>query len=373
MKGRDSSRAESGKLSARLVILLCSFLLAACGQQSSEPRVSYRNGVVIATGYTGGSPYAGWQDVLQIRTSDDPSAPLVLGDYDDATPGVIRFIPRYPPSQGVTLYVRYKPFGEPGITASFGEAADAIAPTTRAERIYPSTDEWPANTLKMYVQFSAPMARGDAYRYIRVLDAEGRAVEGPFVEIEPELWDPTGTRLTLLFDPGRIKRGLVDNESSGPPLMPGRSVTIEVDPAMRDARGAPLAEKFTRTIRVTDALRLPVDEKQWRIDAPKSASDDLVIAFPRPLDHALAQRAISISRDGARVAGKVALEDNETRFRFTPESPWRSGRHEILVDGVIEDLAGNRLGKLFDVDTSDPTQSTSATPSATIAFEVVAS
>src|SRR5690606_27898227 len=154
----------------------------------------------------------------------------------------------------------------------------------------------------MYVAFSAPKASGDAYSHIRVVDADGRVVEGPFVEIEPELWDPTGTRLTLLFDPGRIKRGLVDNESSGPPLMPGRTVIIEVDAAMRDARGAPLAEKLTRTIRVSDAVREPVDVKTWRIEAPASASGDLVITFPRPLDRALAQRAISVSREGIGVA-----------------------------------------------------------------------
>jgi hypothetical protein len=225
----------------------------------------------------------------------------------------------------------------------------------------------------MYVQFSAPMAGGDAYRHIRVLDADGRAVEGPFVEIEPELWDPGGTRLTLLFDPGRIKRGLVDNEESGPPLMPGRSVTIEVDPAMRDARGAPLAEKLTRTVRVTQAVREPVDVKAWRVGAPKAASDNLVITFPRPLDHALAKRAISISRQGSPIAGKITIEEDETRFRFTPDSPWRIGHHEIVVDGVIEDLAGNRLGKVFVVDTSDPTHSTSATPSVTIPFDVAPS
>jgi hypothetical protein len=307
--------------------------------------------------------------VLVVRAGDDPAAPAMLGDYRKSG-DVITFTPRFPPSPGVKLHVSFTDESKQTLTSTFGEAADALAPTTRAARIYPSTDEWPANTLKMYVEFSAPMASGDAYRHIRVLDADGRVVEGPFVEIEPELWDPTGARLTLLFDPGRIKRGLVDNESSGPPLMPGRTVTIEVDPAMRDARGAPLSEKLTRTIRVTDAVREPVDVKAWRVTAPKSASDDLVIVFPRPLDHALAQRAISISREGVRIAGKVVLEDSETRFRFTPDSGWKSGAHEIVVDGVIEDLAGNRLGKVFDVDTSDPTQSTNATPSATIAFDV---
>jgi hypothetical protein len=273
----------------------------------------------------------------------------------------------------VKLHVSFTDARRQILTSTFGGGADAVAPTTRAARIYPSTDEWPANTLRMYVAFSAPMASGDVYAHIKVLDADGHVVEGPFVEIEPELWDPTGTRLTLLFDPGRIKRGLVDNESSGPPLMPGRTVTIEVDPAMRDARGAPLAEKLTRIVRVTDAVREPVDVKTWRVEVPRSARDDLVITFPRPLDHALAQRAISISHGGVRVPGKIALEDNETRFRFTPDAGWKSGAHEIVVDGVIEDVAGNRLGKVFDVDTSDPTQSTSATPSATIPFDVTAS
>ena len=345
-------------------------MLAACG--GHEQSLTYEDGVVRASGWSGPAPAGGWESVLVVRAGDDPAAPAMLGEYRKSG-DVITFTPRFPPSPGVKLYVSFTDESKQTLASTFGKAADALAPTTHAARIYPSTDEWPANTLKMYVEFSAPMASGDAYTHIRVRDAEGRIVEGPFVEIEPELWDPTGMRLTLLFDPGRIKRGLLDNESSGPPLMPGRTVTIEVDPAMRDARGASLSEKLTRTVRVTDAMREPVDVKAWRIEAPKSASDDLVITFSRPLDHALAQRAISISREGSRVAGKVALEENETRFRFTPAAPWRSGRHEIVVDGVIEDLAGNRLGKVFDVDTSDPAQSTSATPSATIAFEVAAS
>jgi hypothetical protein len=369
MRGLHFNRAEGGKLSARSVILACALLLTGCG--GHEQSLTYEDGVVRAAGWSGPAPQDGWESVLVVRAGDDPGAPAMLGEYRKSG-DVITFTPRFPPSPGVRLHVSFTDAAKQTLVLTFGEAADALAPTTRVTHIYPSTDEWPANTLKMYVVFSAPMASGDAYTHIGVRDAEGRIVEGPFVEIEPELWDPTGTRLTLLFDPGRIKRGLVDNESSGPPLMPGRTVTIEVDPAMRDARGVPLAKKLTRTVRVTDAVRLPVDVKAWRVEAPKSASGDLVIAFPRPLDHALAQRAISISHAGVQVAGKASLDENETRFRFTPDSPWRSGRHEIIIDGMIEDLAGNRLGRVFDVDTSDPTQSTSATPSATIAFEVAA-
>jgi hypothetical protein len=83
-------------------------------------------------------------------------------------------------------------------------------------------------------------------------------------------------------------------------------------------------------------------------------------------------RSTSVTRDGSLVAGKISLEENETRFRFHPDGAWAPSRYAIRVDGVIEDLAGNRLGKLFDVDTSDSTQSSSATPHAEIAFDVSA-
>jgi hypothetical protein len=291
----------------------------------------------------------------------------MLGDYK-ASGGVITFTPRFQPSPGVALNVSFKPAGGSELSATFGEPARAVVSTTKVVGIHPSADVWPANTLRMYVEFSAPMVAGEAYDRILVRDDQGRLIEGPFVEIDQELWDPSGTRLTILFDPGRIKRGLVDNEASGPPLMPGRTVTIEIDPAWRDATGASLTETFSRTIRVTEPLRDPIDPKAWKVDPPKSESDPLVIAFGRPLDHALALRTIQIARDGSTVAGDASLEEKDTRLRFKPSAPWAGGRYTVLIDGILEDIAGNRPGKAFDVDTSDPTQSTSATPSTSIEF-----
>ncbi len=364
----QTGRAERGSFSARPFIFAVALLLCACGAR--EPLLTYDDGIVRAEGWIGPPPPAGWESVFVIRVGDDASAPVLLGEYEESG-GVITFTPRFAPSPGVELHALFKPVNAPEISATFGEPAKAVAATTKVAHVYPSSDTWPANTLKMYVEFSAPMGSGDAYAHVRVRDDQGREVVDPFVEIEPELWDPTGTRLTLLFDPGRIKRGLIDNDESGPPLMPGRTVTLEVDPAMRDANGARLSQEFSRTIRVAEALREAVDIKHWRVEPPASTTSDLVIAFDRPLDHALAQRAISVTHDGSPVAGKISLEESETRFRFRPDGAWAPGRHAIRVDGVIEDLAGNRLGKLFDVDTSDPTQSLNATPSAEIAFDVL--
>ena len=53
------------------------------------------------------------------------------------------------------------------------------------------------------------MNRGDVYRQIQMIElAENQTVQWPFLEMGEELWNQDMTRLTLLIDPGRIKRGV---------------------------------------------------------------------------------------------------------------------------------------------------------------------
>jgi hypothetical protein len=89
-------------------------------------------------------------------------------------------------------------------------------PATLVESVSPSAEVLPENLLRFYFQFSAPMSRGEAYSHIRLLNAAGRAVADPFLELNEELWSGDGRRFTLLFDPGRIKRGLKPREEVGP-------------------------------------------------------------------------------------------------------------------------------------------------------------
>lgn len=349
---------------------MAAVLWAAACSPAPPPSIAWTDGAFVASGDIGPEPMGGWGQVFHVTGGDDPAAPAMLGEYEKRGSKLF-FTPRFAPAPGVKVTARFKPLsGQPEITASFGEPAKAVIPETTVTNIHPSADEWPANTLRMYVEFSQPMSAGDAWTHLRVLDEQGKVIEKPFVEIEPELWDPTGQRLTVLFDPGRVKRGLVDNEASGPPLIEGRTVTLEIDPAWRDARGAPLKAGFKQVIKVGPEVRLPVTMKDWTLETPQDPNTDLVIRFPRPLDHALAQRAISVISRGEQIQGQVALEANDTVWRFTPAQPWVPESYNIVVDGIIEDVAGNRLGKVFDVDTSDPTQPTDALPFQTRSFAV---
>ena len=55
------------------------------------------------------------------------------------------------------------------------------------------------------------------------------------------------------------------------------------------------------------------------------------------------------SRDGAE-DGTTATTEEERCWRFTPAKAWIGGEHRVLVEAVLEDLAGNSLARPFEVD-----------------------
>jgi len=88
------------------------------------------------------------------------------------------------------------------------------------------------------------------------------------------------------------------------------------------------------------------------------------------MDHALALRSLRVQRGDQRINGRADLMEGDTVWTFMPDAPWSPGAYALIADGLLEDVAGNRLGKAFDVDTSDPNAGTRALPSASVAFEV---
>jgi hypothetical protein len=120
----------------------------------------------------------------------------------------------------------------------------------------------------------------------------------------------------------------------------------------QDAAGNPLKESFQKTFQVGPPDRDPPDPARWKIEPPAAGTRDaLAIAFDKPMDHALSQRLISVAASsGQPVAGTTALADQERRWTFTPNDAWQASGYQLLVQTTIEDLAGNNIGKPFDVD-----------------------
>ena len=320
-------------------------------EEDAAPRIERVGAAFRATPWIGPPPPGGWAEAFALYASEDPGAPPLLGRHAWAKDAII-FTPRFAPSPAVRVRALFRPQAGAPVTAWFGGVpAPQRAPTTCVVSVTPSATVWPENVLRLYVTFSAPMRIGVAWEHLRVLDAHGQTMGGMFVEIDQELWDPSGRRLTVLFDPGRIKRGLVDHINEGPPLKAGETCTLEIDALWRDAAGGLLSGPHRHTFCVGPALRAGLDPADWRVIPPTSAGDPLVIDFPHPLDAALGVRAFKVTQHGDEVACLADLGKGETRLRLTPVSGWRPGAHLLEADPVLEDIAGNRIGRAFDVET----------------------
>ena len=324
--------------------------LAAVAFAAAVPSIQFDHGVFRVDGWDAArEPSEGWSSVLAVYTGSG-DAPAMLGSYD-VTGHVLTFHPRFPSAAGVHYRAVFKAPGVERIEASF-DVPSATTALTRVEKIFPSTDVLPSNALRFYIYFSAPMSRGEAWTHIHLVDADtSRTVEIPFLELDQELWDQNNQRLTVLFDPGRIKRGLVPTTTIGPAVVEGKHYKLVIDRDWHDARGVGLVEGFEKSFRGGPADRVAADPTKWRVDAPKAGTiEPLVVVFAKPMDYVLLQRMIGVSLDGREMAGAIEVRHNETEWRFTPREAWKAGAYRVAADNTLEDICGNHLDRPFDVD-----------------------
>ncbi len=335
--------------------------------------------------------------IIEVHVANDLADPPAMGGEVSIEGGTARFTPRYPLEPGLrylaVLHRAKLPGAAPSIADVTGEfeipKRPAQAPTV-VEHIYPTAERLPENQLKFYLHFSAPMSRGEAYRHIHLLSADGQEVEGAFLELGEELWDRDQKRFTLLCDPGRVKRGLKPREDLGPVLEEGKSYTLVVDRDWLDASGAPLTESAKKSFGALAPDDEPVDPTKWKIEPPAAGTTDpLVVRFGEPLDHSMLDRVLSIRSlslrerigEGAQadaphsessdpIAGAIEITDQETCWRFTPTKPWQPGTYELLANTTLEDLAGNSINHAFDIDVFAPIQKKIETKSVSIPFTI---
>ncbi len=303
------------------------------------------------------------REFFQIHVGKRPEAdrPPMLGRYH-VQEGELAFVPRYPLKAGLHYSAwlelsRILPAENDSpwparLERSFEVPSKEQGPRTTVAAVYPSADVLPENQLKFYLHFSAPVRTGDSFRYLQLRDAARNDVGLPFVNVGQELWDREGTRLTLLLDPGRIKRGLKPREELGPILEEGKSYVLEIDAAWRDAQGRPLAKPYRKAFSVAAPDDVQPDPHAWKLHAPPAETrEPLRLVFNESLDHAMLHRVIGVQgENGDQVLGQVEVREHETEWRFQPETPWKAGAYQVVVDVDLEDLAGNSIRRPFEVD-----------------------
>jgi hypothetical protein len=210
-------------------------------------------------------------------------------------------------------------------------------------RISPQAKVLPANTLRFYIHFPRP---GEAHfdrDQLWLLNEEEQVVPDPFLILSQELWSVDGHRLTVLMEPGRIKRGLGADPFHDPAFVDGRTYSLVV---------AALGQTARHTFRVSDPVLEAIDETGWRLVSPAVGSrDPAVVHFDRVMDAALCEDEIAVlTAAGEAVQTRVSLGPDGTAMQLVPNHPWSAGEHRLVVSERLEDVCGNRLGEALDHD-----------------------
>ena len=231
-------------------------------------------------------------------------------------------------------------------------AQPAGTQTPTVVSVFPDADEVPANLLRIYVEFSEPMERGHVDEAVAVLDAGGKPIEGALLSIGREFWSPDLRRLTLIFDPGRIKSGLAPNRTNGAPLGGARSFMLKIGTAMRDGDGTPLAEPFRRSYAIGPDDHEGPDPDGWELEWDRTgAREALHVRFHHPVDVRTARRTLRIeTAGGAPVPARLRIAPDGRSARFVARAPWPpDGSLRLAIHPTLEDPSGNRVGVSFDM------------------------
>ncbi len=378
--------------------LLAAAVLTACTNRSS-PHIRFNTdtnprGVVEVTGLSASSLEAlsrtilgedDWHALLRVsvRVPDASAQRPVAGSYQVAD-GVVRFTPLFPFDPGRQYDVVFDPSRLPGAgavtregatpqTAVVGLPAVVRTPSTVVTHVYPSGDVLPANQLRLYVHFSAPMGLRSGFENLVLLDEQGQEVVDAFLPLEADFFNEDRTRYTVFFDPGRVKRGILPNREMGRALEAGKRYTLVVKPDWRDGQGLPLKAEFRHAFSVSPPIERALTTSAWKVSAPSAGTHDaLAVTFPAPLDDGLLRRALGVARDGTALQGEISIEAAETRWCFVPREPWSAGEYQLVALSFLEDLAGNRIGRAFEVDRFDRTDTRAEPEKIMVPFRVAA-
>ena len=203
-----------------------------------------------------------------------PNFVSIAGAYTVAD-GIVRFTPSFPFDAGRATTspstpppAGSRPDPDSGSIAPRRDAGGRRDAVDQVSALYPTGPVVPSNLLRMYVEFSGPMGIRAGQDYIKILDAAGAEMPGALLPLDTDLWNGEHTRFTFLFDPGRVKRGILPNRATGRPLQPGVAFTIVVRREWPDAQGRPLASEFRKDYRVGPPIETALSTKTWNVAAP---------------------------------------------------------------------------------------------------------
>jgi hypothetical protein len=285
------------------------------------------------------------------NVTEDYRSNSIQGKYQ-LKGSLLEFKPFFPFEDGLEYVVRTKSDAKKmdfEYTTFLNDSRKPVA-ATKVLNIYPLSSELPENLLRFYIYFNTPMKKGEALRHISLRDAEGKIDLQAFMEFKQELWSSDGKRLTLLFDPGRIKRGVSTNLELGPALLEGKQYELIISSDWPDVYGNKLSQDITKTFRVVKPYRRQLKLDSLQLSVPKvKTTGPLILHFDRIIDHALIQSMLRVENENNQIiSGYWRVLPDEKSAEFIAEEEWKQGNFQIIFNPRFEDVSGNNLEELLD-------------------------
>lgn len=354
-----------------ITILFTSF----CTIPSSDINVSYNSGMdaIVINGFDSNEARSYYDVSIYFgQVPSNPDIPEILGNYKYVDSQYF-FKSKYGFSIGAsyTVFVKSNSNVEQRFIVMVPETK--LKPSTYIKNVYPTSSKLPMNQLKFYIEFSAPMRLGNAFEHIHLYKLpEGKLESEVFLVTAEELWNPEKTRVTIFFDPGRIKRGVQPNLQLGLPLVSGNTYKLVIDKEWLDVNDVKLTKGFEKTFDVVSVDRKSPNSENWKIDFPKTKNKShLKIDFKEAMDFGLLHSAIAIVDErNRRVEGVIKLFKNESKWTFTPKKKWLIGNYKMIINAWLEDLSGNNLNRKFDVNLNSENDTPKNIKELIIPFEI---
>jgi len=321
-----------------------------------------------------------WREVFPVTTAESDGEITIDGTYE-VSGSTISFAPRFPFSPGVRYHAEfhtealvnnyneiYLPMVDPATLHLRFSVSPPMVIEPAVAAIYPSGDILPENLLKFHVYFNSSMTRGEVYDRITLKDRKGNRIEKAFLVMDQEFWDDDMKVVTVLFDPGRIKRGLRPNLEMGPALKAGEVYTLTINAGWKNIGGQKTKHIYEKHFTCVAADRESPKVESWIVVPPASAQDPLTVHFNEGLDRILLSDALRIiDSNGNAVKGEIVC-NNDSSLQFLPLAPWKKSQYVVSVNPLLEDLAGNNLNRVFDEDVSSEVRQDKADASFTFFF-----
>jgi hypothetical protein len=332
-----------------LISFFVSFLIVGCRPNKPPTSVSviWQNNKAIGLSIPKSLVGKNSLDHLQVRLVKPGERFAVLGNFT-VNEDQVKFAPVVP----LTRAFLYEVLLNDSLLEEIEIPLDESVVAPELLSVYPTQDTVPENLLKMFFHFSQPMVEGQSLQHITLIKNSQDTLKGTFLELQPELWNNESTVLTLWLDPGRIKRDLIPNKELGAPLNAYENYTLRISNQWKSKEGKSLATDYSKRFVTTSRDGESPLPDQWIIMVPSSGTKQpLEIDLKEPLDYLLLNDAIRLVDDQQNfVAGTIQLSQEERRFHFLPDKIWKAGRYTLLIEGRLEDLAGNNLNRPFDKD-----------------------